>query len=84
MLWLHATTIGAAGQDPPFLLKTYRRSEHYENEGERMNYCIYANVMGCQNSCQCCLLLNVATHCYALHDKHMSLASFVRIYKRIS
>jgi hypothetical protein len=48
MLWLHATTIGAAGQDPSFLLKTYERSENYEKAEECMIRCICASVMNCQ------------------------------------
>lgn len=47
-----------------------------------MNYCIYASVMGCQNSCHCCLLLNVAAHCYAMLGRPMSLGSFVRICRK--
>ena len=48
MLWLHVTTIGAASQDPSFLLKTYERSENYEKAGECMIRCICASVMDCQ------------------------------------
>ena len=45
MLWLHATTIGAAGQDPSFLLETYERSANYEKAGECKILCICAGVM---------------------------------------